>query len=237
MSNQRVGMKQLPADDRPYEKCLTAGAGVLSDAELISVILRTGSRQDSALETARRILDQPGCHGLAGLSRMSVQDLIKIPGIGPVKAVQLLCVAECSRRIHKMSCISSLSFQDPESVAAYYMEDFRHLKQEKVLLLMLDAKGHLLGEKVIASGTVCSAPLSPREIFLTALTFCAVSVILLHNHPSGDPFPSEEDIQITERIRLGGELLGITLLDHIILGDQTHFSFRSDHLIIERQGI
>ena len=227
-------MNQLPADERPYEKCLHLGEQVLSDAELISVILRTGSRRESALETARRILDQPGCQGLTGLYHMSVQDLTRIDGIGPVKAVQLRCICELSRRIHKQHSSAALCFNDPQSVADYYMEDLRHAGQELVLLLMLDTKGHLLGEQVISIGSVDCALIAPREVFLRAFSFRAVSVILIHNHPSGDPFPSEEDIHLTENIRLGGELLGIHLLDHIIVGDHTSFSFRREHLLTER---
>ncbi len=225
------GMKQLPADERPYEKCLRYGADALSDAELISVIVRTGNRDETALEMARRILSQPGCQGLTGLYHMSVQDLMQLKGIGPVKAVQLKCVTELSRRIQKQKTVSELQFDDPSSVAAYYMEDYRHTQQEHVLLVMLDSKQHLLGEKVLFVGSVNSSLVSPREVFLTALSFRAVSVILLHNHPSGDPSPSEEDIQLTDRIRLGGELLGIRLLDHIILGDHASFSFRLENIL------
>ena len=125
----------------------------------------------------------------------------------------------------------SLSFTDPESVAGYYMEDFRHEEQEKLLLIMLNSKGKLLGEEVISKGTVNATMISPREIYLCALRHLAVSIILLHNHPSGNPQPSDEDLILTQRVKQGGELLGIELLDHIIIGDHQAVSFKRCELL------
>ena len=224
-------MKCLPKEERPYEKCWHSGAGSLTDAELLSVILRTGSRGEPALELSRRVLSLSTEEGLLGIYHLSLAELVKVRGIGKVKAIQLKCIAELSRRIAKTQAGSSLSFSDPETVAEYYMEDFRHEEQEKLLLLLLNSKGRLLGEEVISKGTVNATLISPREIFLCAFRYHAVSIILLHNHPSGNPTPSEEDRLMTKRVKESGILLGIELLDHIVIGDHKAVSFRREGLI------
>ena len=224
-------MKNLPEQERPYEKCWRQGAGSLTDAELLSVILRTGSRGEPALELSRRILEQFPQGGLLGIYHVSLPDLTQIRGICPVKAVQLKCIAELSRRMAKAQAGSSLSFTDPETVAEYYMEDFRHEEQEKLMVLLLNNRGGLLGEEIVSKGTVNGTMITPREIYLCALAHHAVSIILLHNHPSGNPSPSREDILLTRRVKESGELLGIELLDHIIIGDQSAVSFRREHLL------
>ena len=223
-------MKHLPKEERPYEKCLTWGAERLSDAELIAVILRTGSKGVSALELSRNVLAQDK-KGLLGIYHMSISDLQKIHGLGKVKALQIKCIAELSRRIARARFSETVSFHDPASVSSYYMETLRHEEQEVLLLVMLNSKGKLLGEEIISKGTVNATVISPREIFLTAFSYHAVSIILLHNHPSGNPQPSQEDIALTERVKKSGELLGIELLDHIIIGDHAAVSFRMDELI------
>ncbi len=222
----KTTMKNLPKQEMPYEKCWTSGANSLTDAELLSVILRTGSRGEPAIELSRKILTQSAESGLLGIYHLSLAELMKMKGIGKVKAIQLKCIAELSRRMAKEQAGTSLSFTEPESVAEYYMEDFRHEEQEKLLLIMLNSKGKLLGEEVISKGTVNATIISPREIFLCALRHHAVSIILLHNHPSGNPEPSEADIRLTDRVKHSGELLGIELLDHIIIGDHQAVSFR-----------
>ena len=133
---------------------------------------------------------------------------MKIPGIGKVKAIQILCLCEMARRIAKEKAKEPLSFDRPETIASYYMEDMRHLKQEELKLLMLNTKSKLLGETRISKGTVNMSVISPRELFIEALQKDAVSIILLHNHPSGDPEPSREDILVTKKIAKAGELIG-----------------------------
>lgn len=228
---QTATMKNLPLQEMPYEKCWSSGAGSLTDAELLSIILRTGSRGEPALDLSRKLLSLAGQEGLLGIYHISLAELTKIKGIGKVKAIQLKCIAELSRRMAKQQAGRSLVFTDPDTVADYYMEDFRHEEQEKLLLIMLNSKGKLLGEEVISQGTVNATLISPREIFLCALRYHAVSVIILHNHPSGNPQPSQEDLVLTRRVRESGELLGIELLDHIIIGDHQAVSFRKEHLV------
>ena len=223
------GIMSIPENERPYEKCWRYGAGVLSDAELLAVILRSGSREESSLELARRILYQMGAEGLSSLYHLNYETLTGIKGIGKVKAMQLKCVAELSRRISKEKAGRNLNFRDPASIAEYYMEDLRYDEQERVLLLMLDTKGTLIGEQCIFKGTVNAAMVSVREIFVTALAGKAVSIVLLHNHPSGDPTPSDADIDLTRKVIEAGRMLGIPLLDHIVIGDGIYLSIRDDY--------
>jgi DNA repair protein RadC len=224
-------MKSIPKEERPYEKCLAKGAESLSDAELLAVILRTGSKGESALDLSRKVLAQNGeGNGLLGIYHMSISDLTGIRGLGKVKAVQLKCVAELSKRIARQTFSEGVSFRDPVSVARYYMEELRHQEQEILMLVMLNSKGRLIRDMVISKGTVRASLISPREIFIEAVRHQAVSIILLHNHPSGIPDPSREDILLTERIRDAGSLIGIELLDHIIIGDCQAVSMREQGL-------
>ncbi len=218
-------MKDLPAEERPYEKCLAFGAERLSDAELLAVILRTGSRGQSALDLSRKILAENG-NGLLGLYHISTQELQRIRGLGMVKAVQLKCIAELSRRIARTGFSDRVSFHNPDEVAGYYMESLRHEEQEVLILVMLNNKGMLLQDTIISRGTVNASLISPREIFIEAMRCQAVSILLLHNHPSGVPEPSRDDILLTERVRRAGVMLGIELLDHIIIGDLRSVSLR-----------
>lgn len=225
------GMKTVPAQERPYEKCLSFGPASLTDAQLLAVFLKTGSEGESALSLAERILRDERCGSLKGLHYLSVEELMSFKGVGPVKAVQIKCALEISRRISKQTAGLPVCFHDAASVARYYMEDYRHRERESVLLLMLDTRGKLLAEEEISQGTVDCSLVSPREIFMTALRRRAVSVILLHNHPSGDPTPSRDDILLTGRVKEAGELLGITLADHIIIGDGTAVSLKEEQLL------
>lgn len=226
-------MRQLPEDERPYEKCFTQGPEVLSDSELLAVILRSGTQGKNSIILAQEILkfmETASYSGLMGLMHVSVQDLMKIHGIGQVKAVQLKCIGELSRRIARTAARPHVIMNNPSTIAAYYMEELRHEEQELVVCMMADIKGHFLGDKVITRGTATGSLVTPREIYIEALRRHAVSLILIHNHPSGDPMPSPDDMLITSRIYQAGELLGIHLLDHIVIGDQRYCSFREEGL-------
>lgn len=226
----KISMKELPDSERPYEKCLRRGAEYLSDADLIAAVIRTGSRGEQALQLAQRILNaSPG--GILNLEYLTLEQLQEIYGIGSVKAVQLKCVAEISKRIAATSRQTAMIMHDAESIAAFYMEKMRHKKQEHLLLSMYDSKSMLLKDSEISVGTCNMSLISPREIFIEALNCKAVYVILLHNHPSGNPSPSQEDLAVTERIKECGKLLGVPLLDHIIIGDNRYFSFREQDIL------
>ena len=226
MSHQK--MKNLPDAERPYERCLAQGPEHLSDAQLLSVIIRTGSREESSLELANRILALGGPDkGILGLLHLSLSQLTAVKGIGKVKAIQLLCIGELSRRIWKKKAIARpLIFHDPGQVAEYYLEDMRHMEQEQFRMMMFNTRQVLIGDVLLAKGTVSSAVTTPREIFVEALRHQAVSLILVHNHPSGDPEPSKEDIELTARVRAAGKVIGMPLLDHIIIGDTSYVSLK-----------
>ena len=226
MMNQKNTMKDMLAEEMPYEKCERFGAGSLTTIELLAVLLRTGTKGENSLELARKLLYPDGEKKGEGipLQRWSREELLRIHGIGRVKAVQILCLCELSRRMAQMSAREELDFSSPDTVARYYMEDMRHRKQEHMKLLMLNTRMHCIGESEISRGTVNMSVVSPRELFIEALRKEAVYIILLHNHPSGDPTPSRDDILLTERIREAGSLIGIELLDHIIIGDNCFVS-------------
>lgn len=228
---RHITTRELPISERPYEKCLQAGPQTLSDAELLAVILKTGSPQMNAVQLAQQIL-RAGTKSLLNLYQMSVEELMQFPGIGEVKAIQLKCVAELSRRIAQTEQKERVCLSNAQSVAAYYMERMRHERTECLMVSMFDIKCRLIADTVIATGTVRAVLSSPREIFLRALEKKAVTIILLHNHPSGDPTPSKEDFALTERVQRCGELMDIPLSDHIIIGDRRYYSFREHKKIL-----
>ena len=214
-------------EERPYEKCEQYGAENLTDAELLAVLLRTGTKRENSLQLAKRILHPDFAQeGILNIHQWSMEQLLEIKGIGSVKAIQILCLSELAKRLSKAEAQSGLNFSAPETIAQYYMEDMRHRKKEAMKLLLLNSKTKLIGESELSLGTVNTTLVSPREVFVEALRRNAVAVILLHNHPSGDPTPSKQDILITRRVTEAGRLIGVELLDHIIIGDNCFISLR-----------
>ena len=234
MNEMKQTIRELPESSRPYEKCLQWGPSVLSDSELLAVILRNGVQGTNSLVLANQILSltkDTSYPGLLGLLHMSIPDLMKVNGIGKVKAVQLKCIGELSKRMASAVARPRLSFNEPITIAKYYMEHLRHEEQEVLIVMLLDGRNHLLKEETISRGSVNGTLITPREIFMEALKYHAVAVVLVHNHPSGDPTPSECDRKITERVYTSGELLGVKLLDHIVIGDQKYISFREQGML------
>lgn len=232
MNSNYLTVKDLPLGERPYEKCEQFGAGILSDAELLAVILRTGTKNLRSIDLAYHILNYSEIHpGLTCLNYLSLEDLKKIKGIGRVKAIELTCLAELTKRMAKGFRKESLKLITPQSVADYYMQDMRHLTREQVMLLLLDSKNKIIKDMIISSGTVNTSIMPIREIFIHALKFEAVNIILLHNHPSGDPTPSSEDIRVSKRMTEAGNLIGISLMDHIIIGDNRYISLKEQGLL------
>lgn len=214
-------------EERPYEKCEQYGAENLTDAELLAVLLRTGTKGENSLQLAKRILHPDFAQeGILNIHQWSMEQLLQIRGIGKVKAIQILCLSELAKRLSKAEAQSGLNFSAPETIAQYYMEDMRHRKKEAMKLLLLNSKTKLIGESELSLGTVNTTLVSPREVFVEALRRNAVAVILLHNHPSGDPTPSKQDVLITRRVTEAGRLIGVELLDHIIIGDNCFISLR-----------
>jgi len=222
--NEGILMKKQNID-KPYEKFLAFGPSYLTDTELLAIIIRTGTKGKDAMELARKVLSlNDNRNGLLGLHHLTLNQLKSINGIGEVKAVRLKCIAELSNRIAETKAQERIHFQKPERVAEYYMEQMRHLEYEKILCIMLDNKVRLISEQTISTGTVNRSLMSARDIFMKALEQHAVYIMLLHNHPSGDPTPSEDDLLTTRQIKAAGSMLQIPLLDHIVIGDGKYVS-------------
>lgn len=233
MRMDTIKMKDIPSTERPCERCLQQGPETLSDGELLSVIIRTGSRGENSLELAEKILalNYPE-EGILGLLRLSQQELMTVRGIGRVKAAQLVCIGELSRRLWKRNAVQEITvFHDPESIVRYCMQDMRHMEQEQMRLLLLNTKQRLLREVLLSKGTVNATLATPREIFIEALRYHAVNLIMVHNHPSGDPTPSRDDVLLTRRVMESGKLIGIQLIDHIVIGDNSHISLKERGLL------
>jgi len=232
MKKNFLTVKELPVSERPYEKCEKYGASALSDAELLAVILRTGTKEQRVIDLAVNILNYSTvCPGLLGLNYLTMKDLMSIKGIGRVKAIEILCITELTKRMAKEIRRESIRLLTPESVAGFYMQDMRHLTNEQVMLVMLDSKNRIIKDMIISEGTVNASIMPTREVYVQALKYEAVNIILIHNHPSGDPSPSAEDIRVTKRLVEAGNLIGITLMDHIIIGDNRYVSLKEQGII------
>lgn len=219
-------------EQMPYEKFRQNGASSLTDAELLAIILRTGTQNETAVEIGMHILQKAGPeYGLLGLHHLSVHELTQIHGIGEVKAVKIKCIAELSTRIAQARTSDKVCFKSPETVAAYYMEQMRHLEKEHCIAVFLDNKNRLITDVCISIGTSNAALVSTRELFRQALRSNAVFLLLLHNHPSGDSSPSREDIVLTEKITEASKLMDIPLIDHIIIGDNNFVSLKNKGII------
>ncbi|HIW21145.1 MAG TPA: DNA repair protein RadC [Candidatus Dorea intestinavium] len=226
-----ITIKELKKEERPYEKAVAFGVNSLTDVELLAVLLRTGTKGEDVISLARKLLYQGRTPGILGLHQHTLETLMNIKGIGKVKATQIICLLELTKRLSKAKAKEPLCFNNPDTIADYYMEELRHQSQEQMKLLLLNTKAALIGERNVSKGTVNASIITPRELFIEALLTKAVSIILLHNHPSGDPAPSREDIRITRRIKEAGDLIGIELLDHLIIGDNCYVSFRKEGLL------
>lgn len=223
-----IAVKSMVTENMPYEKFVRFGPEALTEGELLAIILRTGTHNRSALEIAEEILslsDSPRT-GLLGLYDVPLERLMQVNGVGEVKAVKIKCIAELAMRINITNAKSGLIIKKPETVANYFMEKLRHQRKECVILACLDGKGQIIKEILLSSGSVNMSLISPREVFLEALRNEAVNIILIHNHPSGDPNPSQADLESTKRVKDMGDLLDVPLLDHIIIGDNCYASFR-----------
>jgi len=228
----------LPADLRPYEKCEACGVEALTDAELLAVILKSGSRERSAVLLAEEILySEDSTDGLLRLMHWSQEDYKAIKGVGRVKALQLLCVAEISRRISRRRAEEHLKLNDPASVAGYYMEHLRHANEEEVHLMLLDSRNRFIRSVMVSRGTVNRSAVSSREIFTAALKNRAAAFIMIHNHPSGRPTPSNEDIVMTFNLMRCGRMMNIPIRDSIIIGDNCFISFVDSGIMEQLDGV
>ncbi len=218
-----------PEGDRPREKLMQLGPAHLSDSELLAILIRTGTPRQTAVDLAKTIVTRYG--SLRELSSMDYKEFFRIKGIGPAKAVTLIAAFELGRRLASLPIAQKLKVTDPEVVYHRYEPLLSHLKKEQFMILILNSANTLLREVRISEGTLNASLVHPREVFKEAILESAASIILLHNHPSGEVEPSREDKAITRRLREAGTLLDIPVLDHIIIGYRTYFSFREAGLI------
>ena len=220
-------IRDLAECERPYEKAKTYGIETLSDAELLAVIIRTGTKEIGAIGIANMLLNlHPSEKGLLGLNYLTRKELLRLPGVGDTKATQLLAVKELSGRMRERSFRDKLSFCDPKSVGEYYLQKCRFLTTEHVFVLMLTSAMEMICERALSVGTVDHALISPRDIYIEAIRYEAASIILVHNHPSGNPLPSKADLSFTDQVRTAGKLLDIRLADHVIVGRNSYVSLR-----------
>ena len=227
-------ISDMSEKSKPREKAEKYGVQVLTDAELLAVILRSGTPDENVIVLSERLLNLDPKHpGLTGLYYLSLRDLTQVSGIGKVKAIQLLAVAELSRRISREGTAEHVRMNSPDTIADFFREDMRYLKRERVMAAFFNSAGELVGESLISEGTVNCSLVSPREVFIEALNCGAVYFVLLHNHPSGDPEPSREDLRITEDLHILGKMIGIPLKDHIIIGNRDYVSFAERGILNE----
>jgi DNA repair protein RadC len=226
------GIKQWPEDERPREKMRQRGVEALSDAELLAVILRTGdaASRRSALDLGRELLATFG--SLRALGQASLAEICRVKGTGPAKAASIKAALELGRKLAAdRLVIGSDRFTSPAQVSDHYQPVLRERRKEYFLTLLLDGKNRIMREVQVSEGSLNQSIVHPREVFNQAVRDSAAAIILLHNHPSGDPTPSREDREITRRLQEAGELLGIRVLDHIIIGDGCYLSFVEQGLL------
>ncbi len=220
------GIKEWPEDERPREKMFKQGAAVLSDAELLALIIRTGdpgSRQ-SAIDLGRGMISHFS-NNLRELASADLGELCAIPGIGPAKATSIKAAFTLAARFQGRKLERLDRFTSPRQIFDYFHHEFRDSRKEYFLVLLLDGKNRIIRRVQISQGSLNQSIVHPREVFNPAVKESAAAMILLHNHPTGDPNPSSEDIAITRRLKEAGELMGIKVLDHIIIGDEEYLSF------------
>lgn len=229
MSLNHIMMRDVPNEDRPRERMMQFGPSALSHAELLAVLIRTGTLSESAVHLAQRLLKEAG--SLRQLVDMSIGQLTKVKGIGPAKALQLQAGIELGRRLARSTNQDTVTVGSPRDAANIVMEDMRYLPNEHFVCLFLNTKNHVLARETLSIGSLNAAIVHPREVFRAAIRRNSASIICVHNHPSGDPTPSQEDIQLTERLMEAGEIIGIDVLDHIIIGDLQFVSLKEQGLM------
>lgn len=225
----RVAIKNMPEGLRPRERLLNEGPHSLSDFELLAIMLRTGSADASAMDLATGLLGHFG--GLRQLLDASAEELSAFKGVGPAKVAQIKAALELGRRVAIAAAWDRPAIKSPENAAALVMEEMRHLDREHFWALLLNAKNQVLAREVISIGTLNFSAIHPRELFKAAIKRSAAGVILVHNHPSGDPTPSRQDIEATARLVEAGNIIGIDVLDHLVVGDNKFTSFKAQGLL------
>lgn len=219
-----MSLRRLPLDERPRERLYHIGAGELSLQELLAIIVGRGTREASALAVAYSIVESFG--DVVSIGRASLDDLKKIPGVGFVRACQLSAAFEIGKRFARVSGVKRTSVRGPGDIAMLFMDEMKHLDKEYFKAALLNTKNQILRTVTVSIGSLNASIVHPREIFKPAISASAASIILVHNHPTGDPTPSREDVEFTRRFAKCGELMGIQLLDHIIIGSGNYRSLK-----------
>lgn len=221
-------MKELPEPERPREKLLEKGVQALSNAELLAILLRTGTKSVPVNRLAEQLLAK---YELTGLGSISPPELSKTAGIGLVKAVTVIAGIELGRRLSRKDPSERPIIRSPQDAADLMMPELRYQTKEHFMALLLTTKNHVIARAMISIGSLNASVVHPRELFREAISYSAAAVILVHNHPSGDPEPSQEDISLTGQLVRAGNLLGISVLDHVIIGDGKYVSFKEKGII------
>ncbi|MDD9819334.1 MAG: DNA repair protein RadC [Nitrospira sp.] len=220
------GISGWPEEERPRERILAKGPSALSDAQLLAIVLRVGRRSKSAVQVGFDLLTQ--LNGLQGLANRSMQELCAVPGVGPAKAAQIKAAIELGKRVLSTPLTKGTVYTQSRMVYEHYAKRLRDLKKEECQVILLDAKRAVIRESTVSRGTLTSSLVHPREVFNEAVRESAAAMIFVHNHPSGDPRPSQEDRALTARLQAAGDILGVQVLDHIIIGDQRYVSFADE---------
>lgn len=224
MSTNSLMIRDFPQDERPRERFISSGPESLSNHELIAILLRTGTKDESVLQLSNRLLTS--FEGLRLLKTATLEEITSIKGIGQAKAIQILAAVEIGRRIANLNNNDRYVIRSPEDGANFVMNDMRFLSQEHFVCLYLNTKNQVLHKKTIFIGSLNASIVHPREVFREALKRSAASIIAIHNHPSGDPAPSREDIEVTKRLVECGKMIGIDVLDHLIIGENKFVSLK-----------
>ena len=225
-TGRRKGISHWPETERPRERLLAKGPEALSDAHLLAILLRTGRRDSSAVQVAIELLDRVG--GVGGLAQCGMDELCSTQGVGPAKAAQLKAAVELGRRSMAVPLSTGMRISSSAELFRHFHPGLRDLKHEIFKVVLLDAKNAVLKEATVSKGSLTLSVVHPREVFALAVRESAAGILLLHNHPSGDPLPSPEDRQLTDRLVAVGRLLGIRVLDHVIIGDGRYVSFADE---------
>ena len=218
-----IKIKELPVTERPYEKLEMYGEKMLSNSELLAIIIKNGTKDYTAIDISNKILSKIN-NNLKDLQDMTLDEFITIEGIGKVKAIQLKAVCELTRRMSRPINDTKIQIKNTEDIAKIFMDELRHEKREIVKLVLLNTKNIIIKVMDISFGGTSSAFVEPKDILIEAIKIGAPKIILIHNHPSGDPEPSFADFEITERIEQASKIIGIELLDHIVIGDGNYVS-------------
>lgn len=226
--DQTLLIKDLPDSEKPRERLLSYGAEALSNSELLSVLIQTGTGNLSALDLANRVLCLDKESGVRFLSSCTQEQLMDIHGIGPSKACQILAAVELGKRVFSGDFLEKPRITSPEDIADVFMPKMRNLNREEFRVCFLNTKNEVMAHDVISIGSLNASIVHPREVFSQAIKRSAASIILVHNHPSGNPEPSREDIEITNRLSESGLLLGIKVIDHVIIGKGKWYSLKAN---------